>query len=98
MRMTRILACAVVGAMGVSPALAALSGYWDSNKIISAILSEDSLGNALRQQPIERITRTPAGFRVESRDCAVEVAVTAIPADRPGPSRFTLTVGQGHCT
>lgn len=95
--MKAILA-AVIMAAAASPAAAALSGYWDSSKVIHAILGHDGVADALRQQPIESITRNETGYQIRSRDCRVDVAVDRMAPDGPGAARFSLTIGRGHCS
>jgi hypothetical protein len=80
-----------------SSAFAALSGYWDSTKIIHAVLGRNEVGDALKQQPIESIVETDSGYRVKSRDCAVDVRVDRRNASKPGPGSFNLHVGHGRC-
>ncbi|WP_323715650.1 hypothetical protein [Paracoccus aminovorans] len=79
------------------PAFAALSGYWDSTKILHAILGDKRLADALKQQPIERIEKTADGYEVSSQDCMVQVKVDSILPDHPGPTRHTIRIGKGHC-
>jgi hypothetical protein len=79
------------------PATAALSGYWDSSKVLHALLGQSAVADALKQQPIRSITATESGYRIESRDCVVDVSVKRGKVDRPGPSAFQIQVGHGHC-
>lgn len=95
--MKRMLACMAVCVTAATPVSAALSGYWDSSKVLHALLGHDGLADGLRQQPIETITKTDQGYRVTSQDCTVDVTVTRTLPDRPGPTAFSLTVGQAQC-
>lgn len=96
--MKRISACALIGAIAAaSPAFAAVSGYWDSSKVLHAILGDSHVADALRQQPVDSITRTEHGYRLTSQACTVDVAVTRTLPDHPGPTRFSLSIGQGRC-
>ena len=94
----KALVAAAVLAIAATPASAALSGYWDSSKVIHAILGDDTVADALRQQPIESIARTENGYQISSRDCSVEVRVNRTAPARPGPTRFSLSIGGGQCS
>lgn len=91
------LVLAAVALCSPLPAAAALSGYWDSAKVIHAILGSGDLADALRQLPIESITRTDAGYEVSGGDCRVQVRVTPSPSEHPGPAEFTFEVGSPSC-
>lgn len=97
MRFTTSLIIASALLAPALPASAALSGYWDSSKILHAVLGDNRLADALKQQPIERIEKTAEGYEVSSRDCAVQVKVTSIAPDHPGPTRHTISIGKGRC-
>lgn len=94
-----VLAATLAAALAAAatPVSAALSGYWDSAKVIHAILGSAQVADALRQQPVERIERTQDGYRLHSRHCRVDVRVTRTAADRPGPGSFGLGIGRGDC-
>lgn len=94
----KFLAAASVALVVATPAFAAVSGYWDSSKVIHAILGNDRVADALRQQPIESVTSTENGYQIASQDCRVDVQVNRIAPDRPGPVRFSLNIGQGQCS
>lgn len=64
-----------------SPALAALSGFYDSAEKIGVILSDAGVGDALHQAPILSITAKGAAkgaeiWVVKSQDCTLKVALT----------------------
>ena len=80
-----------------SPAVAALSGYWQSSKVLHAILENPELADALRQQPIVSVAATDSGYRIRSRDCTVDVEVVYEWAKRPGLRQFTVKIGRGAC-
>lgn len=84
-------------AMHGLPASAALSGYWESSKVLYQILGDANVADALKQQPIESITKTDAGYRLTSRNCAVDVRVTEMIPARPGPAKVTVRIGKGRC-
>lgn len=96
--MRRLAIPAIIGLAAATPVSAALSGYWDSSKVIHAILGNDRVADALGQQPIESITSIENGYQIASRDCRVEVQVNRIAPDRPGPARFSLQIGPGQCS
>lgn len=79
------------------PAFAALSGYWDSTKILHAILGDNRLADALKQQPIERIEKTANGYEVSGRDCTVQIKVDSVLPDHPGPTHHTISISKGRC-
>jgi hypothetical protein len=94
----KIIVAAATLAIAATPLSAALSGYWDSTKIIHAILGDDRVADALKQQPVDSIVRTEGGYQIESRDCHVDIRVNRIAPGRPGPTRFTLSIGGGQCS
>lgn len=97
MRATVAAFLATVMILPALPAAAALSGYWDSAKILHAILGDNRLADALRQQPVERIEKTADGYAVSSRDCSVQVKVESVAPDRPGPTRHSIRIGKSRC-
>jgi len=76
---------------------AALSGYWDSSKILHSILGRNDVADSLKQQPVESITRTDSGYQIKSQSCAVDVTVERTLANTPGPSGFKIQVGPSRC-
>jgi hypothetical protein len=48
--------------------------------------------------PCESITRTENDYQIRSQDCSVEVRVNSTAPDRPGPTRFSLSIGTGQCS
>ena len=96
--MKRIVVIALSAmAAGGGPAHAALSGYWESSKVLHAILGSNDLADALKQQPITSLTSTDEGYRIESQDCSVNVEVTRKEANRPGPGSFEIRIGAALC-
>lgn len=95
----KIIATAVTATclLAASPSFAALSGYWDSSKVIHAILGNAKVADALKQQPIDSVTATTDGYRVASRNCHVDVRVQRTEPSRPAPAQFTLNIGRGQC-
>ncbi|RJE89468.1 hypothetical protein [Paracoccus onubensis] len=96
--MKRFAIPAIIGLAAATPVSAALSGYWDSSKVIHAILGNERVADALRQQPIESIISIENGYQIATQDCQVEVQVSRIAPDRPGPARFSLQIGPGQCS
>ncbi|KFI31542.1 hypothetical protein CDV50_01815 [Haematobacter massiliensis] len=80
-----------------SPAMARMSGFYESAEIIHAILGDNQVADGLRQQPIESIARTRDGYVVQSQNCSVGVVVETRRADRPGRDNFSLRVQRGRC-
>lgn len=97
MHLKSVVLLATALALPALPSAAALSGYWDSSKILHAMLGDNRLADALKQQPVERIEKTAEGYVVESRNCTVRVRVTSTPSDRPGPTRHSISIGAGTC-
>lgn len=97
MRFTTSLIIASALIAPALPASAALSGYWDSSKILHAVLGDNRLADALKQQPIERIEKTTEGYEVSSRDCMVQVRVVSRVPNHPGPTRHSISIGNGWC-
>lgn len=97
MRFTTSLIIASALMAPALPASAALSGYWDSSKILHAVLGDNRLDDSLKQQPIERIEKTTEGYEVSSWDCTVQVRVESSAPDHPGPTRHTISIGKGRC-
>lgn len=79
------------------PAQAALSGYWESSKVLHAILGRSDVADALRQQPISSIETIRSGYRLKSRDCVVDVRAEQRNMNRPGPNSVKIVVGQSRC-
>lgn len=98
MKFRSALAVGLIAAGTLSqPARAALSGYWESSKVLHAILGRNEVADALRQQPISSIETTRSGYRLKSRDCTVDVTVERQNTRRPGPGNMKIMVGNGRC-
>lgn len=80
-----------------SPAMAALSGYWQSSKEIHAILGSNDVADALRQQPVVSIVDIGDGYRLQSRDCVVDVEIDRQEPGQPGALTFRIIVGKASC-
>lgn len=94
--MQRIFAITLF-AIASRPANAALNGFYDSARVLHAILGEARVADALRQQPIIFIDQIQNGYRLKSEACQVDVTVNRMIAARPGPTPFTLRIGKGKC-
>lgn len=74
-------------ALSATPALAALSGYYDSAAKIAAIFANESIGDELRQAPVRSVENTgttPDGqdeWTIRTQDCDLKVKVTAQPPE-----------------
>lgn len=81
-----------------NPALAALSGFYDSGAKITAILASEAVGDALRQAPIGAISNigtTKDGkdiWQVRVQDCDLEVWVVPHLPDGPGMTTYSIEV------
>jgi len=70
---------------------AALPPFSQSVREIEAILSDPRLYQLLGgAEPIQEIQRGDAGYIVTTKNQTVEVVITYLPLDRPGPAKFTL--------
>lgn len=82
----------------VSPAAAAVSGYWESASEIHAIMGRNDVADALRQQPIESVTRVaPDVWELRSRNCALRATVIKDPPTQTGKRQFQLRIGRAAC-
>jgi hypothetical protein len=101
----RLLALSLgLSALGVGPAAAALSPFYESAREIAAILADPRLAAALPgQSAIVSITESGAsGFDFSNGRCTVTVRVVTVPpeAGKPmvaGPRQFTLEFGKPVC-
>ena len=79
-----------------APAMAALSGYYDSLEQMQAMTSDNRLADALKQSPITGMSAmgvTSAGllhWNVSGTDCSVPVYLTAIPPLGAGKTRYEI--------
>ncbi len=83
----RLVVC-VLAMFAASPALAALSGFYDSAEKIGTILSDGAVADALRQAPIGAIlnsgTAADGGdeWTIRTQECDLVVVLTAqVPKD-----------------
>lgn len=78
------------------PASAALSGFYDSGKQISTILTSDAVGDALRQAPIGSVsntgTREDGAHEWEVRTQECDLKVYLVPHAPAGVGKTTYTV------
>ena len=79
-----------------TPALAALSPFYDSGEKIETIISSPELGDALRQAPIRSIENTGTradgadAWLVRTQECDLTVYLVAVPPDGPGMTTYRL--------
>lgn len=89
-------AFALATLMALSPAQAALSGYYDSVEQIHAILSSGDLADVLRQAPITSIERSDrigdglVHWEVESEGCTVPVALRPVLPQGVGKTTYQV--------
>lgn len=82
--------------LSASPALAALSGWYDSAEKIAAILVDPAVADQHRQMPlrgIENIGTDKDGadlWQVESQECRMQVTLRAIPPKGPGKTTWEV--------
>lgn len=96
--MNRIAIAAILLAVPALPASAALSGFYDSGEQISAILSSEAVGNALRQAPIGAITNTGTRkdgakeWEVRTQECDLKVYLVPKAPLGVGKIKYTVEV------
>ena len=94
--MKKIAISVALLALPALPASAALSGFYDSGEQITTILSNETVGNALRQLPIASITNTGTRddgakeWEVRTHDCDLKVYL--VPKAPSGVGKVTYTV------
>lgn len=95
--MKAMVALAVLGLLGASPAVAAVSGFYDSADQINTILHNGEVADAIRQAPIIEVSRSPKksadGFvrwNLRTEGCSVEVALVALPPRGVGKTRYEV--------
>lgn len=94
--MKRQMAVFLALALTSTPALAALSGFYDSAERIGTILASSAVADALRQQPIGAISNTgtrkdgASEWTVRTQDCDLIVYLVAVPPGGPGKTTYTV--------
>lgn len=79
-----------------TPALAALSPYYDSVEQIGVILSSAQVADALHQAPIGAISNTGTRkdgakeWTIRTQDCDLVVYLTPVLPDGPGKTTYLL--------
>ena len=96
-RMIRVTAATFAALLFAGEAHAALSGFWETSRVLHAILGSNELADSLKQQPVESIVSIDGGYQIKSHSCTVEVRVDRTPQDKPAPSTFQFTVGKSVC-
>ena len=88
----------LVLALTASPAMAALSGYYDSAEKIAAILASDAVADAVHQAPIGSVSNTGTDadgadlWTVRVQECDLTVRVVGHPPVGPGKTTYTVEV------
>jgi hypothetical protein len=89
---------ALILMVAAQPALAALSGFYDSAEKIGTILSDDLVADELRQAPVWSVTNsgtTKDGhdeWLIRTQDCDLTVALVAVPPSDGMVGMTTYTV------
>lgn len=94
------VAIAIAACLFAVPALAALSPWYQRQKELERIITDQQVMEALDAEPIDAIERTDEDeYRVYAGDCAVMVIVVDVEGseDVMGPRRFDLEVGEADC-
>lgn len=85
----------------VSPAVAALSPFYDSSEKIGTILNDAAVAEALHQAPLRSIENTGTRadgadeWTVRTQECDLLVYLIAVPPDGPGMTTYTLELPKG---
>jgi hypothetical protein len=88
----------LVAVLAASPAMAMLSGYYDSAEKITAILQSGAVADALRQAPIGSISNTGTAkdgadeWTVRVQDCDLVVRVIGHAPEGVGKTTYTVEV------
>lgn len=99
---TALLSATLLSATLATPAVAALSGYYDSAEKIGTILSSSVVADAVRQAPIGAISNTgtrkdgASEWQVRTQDCDLLVYLIPVLPDGPGKTTYKLDV-PGTC-
>lgn len=84
--------------LAASPAMAMLSGFYDSGEKIETILASRDVADALRQGPIRAISNvgtTPEGFdiwQIQTQECDLNVHVIGIADDDEAPDSAGMVI------
>lgn len=93
---------AIVCTFLATPALAALSGYYDSVEKITTILQSSQVADAVRQAPVGSVSNTGtredgAGeWQVRTQECDLTVYLVPIPPAGLGKTTYRLDI-PGKC-
>lgn len=88
----------LVAVLAASPAMAMLSGYYDSAEKITAILQSGAVADTLRQAPIGSISNTGTAkdgadeWTVRVQDCDLVVRVIGHAPEGVGKTTYTVEV------
>lgn len=85
-----------------SPAVAALSGFYDSSERIATILSSSRVADAVGQAPVGSITNTgtredgASEWQVRTQECDLTVYLIPVLPEGPGKTTYRLDI-PGRC-
>ncbi len=100
MLMPSRIAVGLTASLFALPALAALSPWYQRQKELERIITDQRVMEALDAEPIDAVERTGEdAYRVYAGDCAVMVTIVDVEGgeDVMGPRRFDLEVGAADC-
>lgn len=70
---------------------AILPPAWEGVREIKAILDDSELANYLESgDAIQAIEKTETGWAIQTNHSKIDVEVTVLPQDMPGPQKFDL--------
>lgn len=86
--------------LAVTPAQAAISGFYDSAEQIQLILTSAAVADALRQAPIGSISNTGTRddganeWTVKVQECDLKVYLAPIPPDGVGKTTYSIDASE----
>jgi len=98
----RFTVAAIALTLSTLPAFAALSGFYDSGEQIGLIIANSEIGDALRQAPIDQISRTGTRadgaheWTIKAQECSLKVYLVPEPPQGLGKTTYKLEVA-GSC-
>ena len=96
-----VVSASLLAALGVGPALAALSPYYQSAREIGTIVDDERVHDALKyEEPILSITTGGDDvYLLKTERCKLTVTVVDKPDAEPmmGPRQFDLDIGEAEC-
>lgn len=101
--MLKVAALLAAGCLVATPAMASVSGFYDSGEQLSVILSSDAVAGAVRQMPVTRLESRglqPDGtllWLLDAGGCSLPVSLVSVPptgengAPMVGKTTYRLT-------